>query len=73
MHLARLSLGITAGALAGFGTWLLLRPQALSRVGVELPSPTARAEIGAFYGGLEIGLAASSRNSSEFGQYPPDS
>jgi hypothetical protein len=48
---------MTAGAFAGFGTWLLLRPQALSRVGVEVPSPTARAEIRAFYGGLEIGLA----------------
>jgi hypothetical protein len=56
MHLARTSLGVTAAAFAGFGVWLLLRPQALSRVDVSLPSPTARAEIRAFYGGLEIGL-----------------
>lgn len=56
MHLARTSLGVTAAAFAGFGVWLLLRPQALSRVDVALPSPTARAEIRAFYGGLEIGL-----------------
>jgi hypothetical protein len=56
MFLRRLSLGITATAFTGFGVWLLCRPQALSRVGVQLPSPEARTEIRAFYGGLEIGL-----------------
>jgi hypothetical protein len=57
MHLARLSLGLTAAAFGGFGTWLLFRPQALSAVGIELPTPAARAEIRAFYGGLELGMA----------------
>jgi hypothetical protein len=54
--LARLSLGVTAAAFTGFGIWLLSRPQELSRVDVQVPSPAARAEIRAFYGGLEIGM-----------------
>jgi hypothetical protein len=57
MQLARLSLGLTAAAFGGFGMWLLFRPDALSTVGVELPTPAARAEIRAFYGGLELGMA----------------
>ena len=57
MDLARLSLGLTATAFGGFGTWLLFRPDALSMVDVELPTATARAEIRAFYGGLELGIA----------------
>jgi hypothetical protein len=56
MSLPRVSLGITAAAFTGFGAWLLLRPQALGRVDVQLPTARARAEIRAFYGGLEIGL-----------------
>jgi hypothetical protein len=58
MPLARLSLGLTAAAFGGFGAWLLVKPGALGKVGVELPTPAARAEIRAFYGGLELGMAA---------------
>ncbi|MCO5168882.1 MAG: DUF4345 domain-containing protein [Planctomycetes bacterium] len=58
MTLARCSLALTAVAFAAFGLWLLVAPQALGQVGVELPTPAARAEIRAFYGGLELGLAA---------------
>jgi hypothetical protein len=58
MPLARLSLGLTAAAFGGFGAWLLVKPDALGKVGVEVPTPAARAEIRAFYGGLELGMAA---------------
>lgn len=57
MQLARFSLGLTAAAFGGFGMWLLFKPGALANVGVELPTPAARAEIRAFYGGLELGMA----------------
>jgi hypothetical protein len=58
MPLARFSLALTAAAFGGFGTWLLVKPDALGKVGVEVPTPAARAEIRAFYGGLELGMAA---------------
>jgi hypothetical protein len=57
MFLARLSLALTALVFGGFGVWLLLQPEALASLGVELTTPAARTEIRGFYGGLEIGLA----------------
>jgi hypothetical protein len=57
MRLAQFSLVLTALVFGGFGTWLLLWPQALSKLGVELTTPAARTEIRAFYGGLELGFA----------------
>ncbi len=57
MLLARISLALTAFAFAGFGMMLLMWPDAISLVGVELTSPAARVEIRGFYGGLELGLA----------------
>lgn len=55
---ARLSLLLTAVAFGSFGTWLLVYPQAIGLVGVELPGASGRAEIRAFYGGMELGIAA---------------
>ncbi|MBX3471620.1 MAG: DUF4345 family protein [Planctomycetes bacterium] len=58
MTLARCSLLLAAVGFAAFGVWLLVAPEALGEVGVVLSTPAARAEIRAFYGGLELGLAA---------------
>ncbi|WP_169978211.1 DUF4345 family protein [Tautonia rosea] len=57
MRLARISLWLTAIAFGGFGLWLLIQPEGITGLGVELTHPVARAEIRAFYGGLELGLA----------------
>lgn len=58
MTLARLSLGLTALAFAVFGVWLLVSPTSLVRIGVLLTLPNSVTEIRAFYGGLELGIAA---------------
>lgn len=58
MTLARLSLGLTALAFAFFGVCFLISPTSLVRIGVLLTLPNAVTEIRAFYGGLEIGIAA---------------
>ena len=58
MTLARISLGITALGFAVFGAWLLVSPTSLVRIGVLLTLPNAVTEIRAFYGGLELGIAA---------------
>src|SRR5688572_11143560 len=57
MNLPRLSLRLAALAFAGFGVALLVRPELLGMLGVELARPAAVTEIRAFYGGLELGLA----------------
>lgn len=54
---ARVALILGALGLAAFGIALLIAPALLGVVGIELPTPAARTEIRAFYGGLEIGLA----------------
>lgn len=58
MILARISLIVTGLAFAGFGLWFLYSPQTMATIGVQLHHANAFAEIRAFYGGLEIGLAA---------------
>lgn len=58
MNIARAVLLVTAIVFAGFGLWLLIYPEAVSTLGVELLNPSARIEIRSFYGGLEIGLGA---------------
>ena len=58
MTLARLSLGLSALAFAVFGALFLVSPTTLGRIGIWLTLPNAVAEIRAFYGGLELGLAA---------------
>ena len=57
MSLPRLSLRLTALVFAAFGVSLLVRPELMGKLGVELASPTGFTEIRAFYGGLELGLA----------------
>jgi hypothetical protein len=58
MRFARISLRLAALGFAGFGVALLVRPTLLGVVDVALPTPAALTEIRAFYGGLELGLAA---------------
>lgn len=58
MSLARASLWLSAAAFGGFGLWLTLDPAALGAVEVGVDTAAARTEIRAFYGGLELGLAA---------------
>ncbi|HEX9938479.1 MAG TPA: DUF4345 domain-containing protein [Longimicrobium sp.] len=55
---ARVSLLLAALGLVGFGLPLLVRPSLLGIVGLEFARPAAATEIRAFYGGLELGLAA---------------
>ena len=51
-------LGVSVALWAGFGLWLLLDPATLSNAEIDVETPTARAEVRAFYGGLELGVAA---------------
>ena len=57
MMLNRLSLSLTSLAFAGFGTWLLVRPETMETVGLALTTPAAYTEVRGFYGGLELGCA----------------
>ena len=56
MGLARFSLGATSLAFFIFGFWLLVAPQALGDIGIQLATPSAQVEIRAMYGGFEIGM-----------------
>jgi hypothetical protein len=59
MIYARIVLALSAIMYAGFGTAYLARPKAMAKLThFELPTPTAVTEIRAFYGGMELGLAA---------------
>jgi hypothetical protein len=59
MIYARIVLVVSALMYAGFGAAYLARPKAMAKLThFELPSPTAVTEIRAFYGGIELGLAA---------------
>lgn len=50
---------ITAAAYAGFGLWLGVQPNALLEAfGIEDRTPAMATEIRAFYGGIELGIAA---------------
>lgn len=58
MLFSRILLVLLGLMFLGFGVAFLLRPTQMAQmVRIELPEPTARTEIRAFYGGLEIGLA----------------
>ena len=58
MLFSRIVLVLLGLMFLSFGVAFLLRPAQMAQmVGIELPEPTARMEIRAFYGGLEIGLA----------------
>lgn len=54
---ARFSVLLTALVYFGFGLTLLLAPSVIEGTGVTLTTASARTEIRAFYGGLELGLA----------------
>jgi hypothetical protein len=59
VKLARLALLAYGAMFLYFGLLLFFKPEAFSdTIPVELTDPVARAEIRAFYGGMEIGLAA---------------
>ena len=57
MDLTTLAIGIGAISFAVFGLWLLIRPRALAAVELLPDTGSARAEIRAMYGGLELGIA----------------
>ncbi len=52
-----ISLVFAALAFGGFGVALLIWPELLEAVGVEIVRPAGAVEIRGFYGGLEVGLA----------------
>ena len=55
-----IALFITAFIWAGFALWLGCNPQALLRAfGIETTTPQMLTEIRAFYGGVEMAIAAS--------------
>lgn len=57
MVFARLVLVLSGLLFAGFGGWMLLRPEALGEfVKLDAGDPATLTEVRAFYGGLEIGL-----------------
>lgn len=58
MRFARAVLVVSALVWAGFGTMLLVWPERLGGVGLEVDSALARIEVRGFYGGLELGIAA---------------
>ena len=58
MNFARFSLAATALAFFFFGIWLLIQPDALGQLGIQLTTESARVEIRAMYGGFEIGIGA---------------
>ena len=57
-HLAPLTLWLAAAAFAGPGLAFLLAPEYLRLVDLTPTSATARSDVRAVFGGLELGLAA---------------
>ena len=58
MNFARFILAGSALAWAGFGLLFFVSPENLDGVGLVVDNAVARAEVRAFYGGLELGIAA---------------
>lgn len=58
MALARAVLVLAVLAFAGFGIMLLIWPERLAGVGLQVDTALARIEVRGFYGGLELGIAA---------------
>jgi hypothetical protein len=57
--LARFLLGLAAVLFAAFGAGFAFAPASMaSHVDLAVTSPTARADVAAIYGGLELGLGA---------------
>lgn len=58
MGFARIALGLSALAFAGFGVACLAAPVSLAAtVGIVLPEPAAVIDFRATYGGFEVGFA----------------
>ena len=58
MTFPRVVLFLSAVAFAGFGVWGLVAPaEMIAMVEVTAATPTARAELRSFYGGLQLGIA----------------
>lgn len=55
--LTRVTLWLAAALFLAFGLGILIQPELLSGMGLPV-QPVWRTELRAFYGGLEIGLAA---------------
>lgn len=55
---ARAWTALCALAYLGLGLWFLWDPSAVAMVGIETAEGTARAEVRAMYGGLELGIGA---------------
>ena len=55
--LTRVTLWLAAALFLAFGLAILIQPELLSGMGLPV-QPVWRTELRAFYGGLEIGLAA---------------
>jgi len=58
MQFGRMVLGMSAVGWLGFGVWLYANPLNLVEVGLTADTGLGRTEVRAFYGGLEIGIAA---------------
>lgn len=59
MLFAKVAIGMTAAIWIGFALWLGINPQALLiAFGVEQSTPPMLTEIRAFYGGVELAIAA---------------
>jgi hypothetical protein len=54
----RILVALGAISFAAFGLWLFVEPTGLASMGVVVDTANGRTEIRAFYGGLELGLAA---------------
>lgn len=59
MSIGRIALILSIVGFAAFGVPALLWPaEVVSFVGIELPTPAARSDVRAVYGGMQLGLAA---------------
>lgn len=60
MHwLSRTTLVLAALGFLSFGVWFLVDPiEPLARIGIQVAGATAGPELRAFYGGLQVALAA---------------
>jgi hypothetical protein len=58
MKVPRIVLALSVLAWAGFGAWLYVFPERLDGVGLAPDGGLGRTEVRAFYGGLELGIAA---------------
>jgi hypothetical protein len=56
VRLAPLSLTLAAAGFVAFGLALLVAPALLAIVDLEPPTPTARSDVRAIYGGMELGI-----------------